>query len=82
MEKVVGEMGRNLLPEIMQTLTEESQPAEEVVCPQCGGALHNKGKRPKRVITARGELEVKRNYYVCRDCEYGFFPPRRGVGVE
>lgn len=31
-------------------------------CPRCGSQLRNKGKRNKRVVTLRGETEVKRNY--------------------
>ena len=82
MEAVVGELGRSLLPEIVQSLTSESRAPEDAICPECSGALHNKGKRPKKVITVRGEIEVERNYYACTDCGYGFFPPRPDMGFE
>ncbi len=82
MEAVVGDLGKDLFPAIMQTLTDESDVEAEPVCPECGGALRNKGRRTKRVITVRGEIEVKRPYYSCTQCEYGFFPPRSDLGFE
>ena len=45
-------------------------------CPMCGGKLHNKGKRTKRIVTLRGETEIKRSYYQCDGCHKGYFPPR------
>ena len=45
-------------------------------CPLCGGKLHNKGKRKKRVVTLRGETDVERSYYQCEGCSQGYFPPR------
>ena len=76
MEKSVGELGDKLEQDIMQVLVNRSQATEAKLCPSCGGKLRNKGKRPKRLVTVRGEIEVKRDYYVCVDCNTGYFPPR------
>jgi YgiT-type zinc finger domain-containing protein len=46
------------------------------VCPLCGGTLENKGKRPKQVVTRRGETRIERTYYQCQHCGRGYFPPR------
>jgi uncharacterized protein with PIN domain len=43
-------------------------------CPQCGGKLKAKGKRPKWVLTQAGEVQVERDYYYCEQCKTGFFP--------
>src|SRR5262245_60929662 len=43
-------------------------------CPQCGGKLNNKGRRPKWVLTQAGEVQVERDYYYCEQCKTGFFP--------
>ena len=44
-------------------------------CPQCGGKLKAKGKRPKWVLTQAGEVQIERDYYYCEACKTGFFPP-------
>lgn len=45
-------------------------------CPLCGGALANKGKRCKQVVSLRGETTIERTYYQCQQCGRGYFPPR------
>lgn len=45
-------------------------------CATCGGQLRNKGKRLKRIVSLRGEVDVQRNSYECATCEQGYFPPR------
>lgn len=52
------------------------QTSSAKTCPLCGGALANKGKRPKQVVTVRGETTIERTYYHCQRCEQGYFPPR------
>jgi hypothetical protein len=54
---------------------ENSQPAERVVCPQCGQAMENKGAHTKQVETRAGSLRLKRQYEYCPHCREGFFPP-------
>ncbi len=82
MEDLVGELEVELRQAVMQQLVDDSQTPEQGLCPNCGGKLHNKGKRKRKVITFRGEIEVERNYYVCRDCGEGYFPPRSAMGIE
>lgn len=45
------------------------------MCPLCGEKLNNKGKQYKRVVSKRGEVRLERNYYECRACRKGYFPP-------
>jgi hypothetical protein len=47
-----------------------------LVCAECGGRLHYKGKRGRDVVTAAGELRLERAYYYCTKCKVGRFPPR------
>lgn len=74
-EAVVGgseaDFRQGALEEIIAT-----QEADMKTCPLCGGALRNKGKRKKRVVTLRGECEIERSYYHCETCQRGYFPPR------
>ena len=46
-----------------------------LMCPTCGRRLTAKGKRKRRVATVTGEAEVAREYYHCRHCRKGIFPP-------
>ncbi len=75
MERIVGGLGDQLEQQIMQELIHTSQHQGAKLCPECGGKLRNKGKRPKRVETVRGEIEVARDYYTCVECGAGYFPP-------
>ena len=82
MEDLVGKLEVELRQAVMQQLVEDSQSQDNGLCSKCGGKLRNKGKRKRKVITFRGEIEVERNYYVCVDCGAGYFPPRSAVGLE
>ena len=74
-EAVVGvseaDFRQRALEEIIGMQQESSK-----TCPLCGSQLRNKGKHRKRVVTLRGETEVKRTYYHCETCQQGYFPPR------
>ena len=76
MENMVGELEMGLRQSIMQELTDDSQKPNSESCLECGGKLRSKGKRKRKVVTVRGEIEVTRDYYVCTDCGAGYFPPR------
>jgi hypothetical protein len=83
MEALTGEMGHELMQGTVQSLS-ESQQAEpnEVGCEECNTPMHKRGKRKKRVVTLRGETDVKRSYYQCDGCGEACFPPRYAVRVE
>lgn len=75
MEDLVGDLERDFRQRVMQELVNESQAKKVERCPHCQGKLRNKGKRKKRIITVRGEVEAERDYCVCVDCGTGYFPP-------
>ena len=78
MEKLTGVMGQQVMQETLQKLSETQQreEPERVLCPTCETKMQKRGKRKKRILTARGEIEVERQYYVCPVCKTGHFPPR------
>jgi DNA-directed RNA polymerase subunit RPC12/RpoP len=83
MEAVVGKLGEKLLQATMQRLVEEAKESEGVKhCKRCGRQLRYKGKKPRRVVTLRGEVQLERNYYVCSTCDTGVFPPGSAVAGE
>lgn len=48
----------------------------EVLCPECGQPLEQKGKKKRRLQTRGGqEVELEREYGVCPACGQGIFPP-------
>lgn len=66
-----------------ETLTQnlvDAQAAEVNVpgpqCPQCGQEMRLKGAKSKHVETRTGSVNSQRDYYYCRHCAQGSFPPR------
>lgn len=51
-------------------------------CPACGGQVHYKGKKRKRVLHAEGEATIARGYHHCDECGHGFFPSGPDVAVR
>jgi len=77
MEQLTGEMGKTVMQESIQKLSDTQRNAlpEAVMCKACEVKMQKRGKRKKRVLTARGEIEIERQYYVCPVCKTGHFPP-------
>lgn len=78
MESATGMMGQALMHQTMQQLVESQQQAsvDDVCCESCHERMSRRGKRKRRIVTVRGEVEVERSYYVCPQCGTGRFPPR------
>ena len=57
----------------------EETGGEAVKCQQCGKRMERKGAKGRQISSLVGELEYKREYYYCRACGEGFFPPRSAV---
>ena len=77
-ERVVRQTGETIQEALTTALLQESGAeltAQWPTCPTCGRRLLAKGKRPRRVVTETGEVEVTRAYYYCRHCQKGIFPP-------
>lgn len=76
MERLIGEMGQDIMRETLQAVSQhEQEEPSRVMCEACQVALHKRGKRKKRMVTKRGEVELERQYYVCPQCGRGVFPP-------
>ena len=77
-EQAVLVAGQRLEQALTEELVRESAGQEEEAwptCPGCGGRMKAKGKRRKRLVTERGEVELEREYYYCAACRRGIFPP-------
>ena len=61
MENLVGDMGHGVMQDAMQVIsqTEQVEPTE-VLCEVCDMRMQSRGKRKKRVVTKRGEIELER----------------------
>jgi len=77
MEQLIGDMGHEVMQGAMQEIaqTEQVEPSE-LICEACEVRMQKRGKRKKRVLSKRGEIELERQYYVCPQCGVGVFPPR------
>lgn len=78
MERATGMMGQALMHQTMQELVDSQHQTsvDELRCESCHKRMSRRGKRKRRIVTIRGEVEVERTYYVCPQCGTGRFPPR------
>jgi len=76
MEDLIGKLGQDMRRETIQGVSEHEQvePAL-VICQACQKPMQKRGKRKKRVVTKRGEIDLERQYYICPQCGHGAFPP-------
>ncbi len=77
-EQVVLKAGQAVQQRVTQELLSESSAEPALAwptCPTCGRRLQMKGQRKRRVATVTGEVRVARDYYHCRSCRRGVFPP-------
>jgi len=75
MEDLVGEFELEVRQSLMQEIIEDTQETQVGLCETCSGKLRYKGKKPKQVVTLRGEVTVERDYYQCETCDSGYFSP-------
>jgi hypothetical protein len=52
------------------------------VCPKCGGAMRELGKRKKNITSLLGEGEITRGYYECESCREHFIPKDELLGIS
>ena len=50
-------------------------------CP-CGQQARYRGRRGRRILTALGEVELQRPWYLCPHCHQGQFPVDRELDIE
>lgn len=67
--------GEELVQAVLES-QESQQPSEAPKCQGCGKSLADKGRKGKEVESRVGELKIERNYYYCKECKSGLFPPR------
>lgn len=68
----------------LSRLLEFPEPAAEqraMACP-CGHQAHYRELRSRRLLTALGEVELLRPWYLCPHCHQGQFPVDRQLDVE
>ncbi len=70
-----------LRAQLLQEVAQQREPTpgaspSSVPCPKCGTRMQARGHR-KRSLQTQGDQRVtlKRAYFTCPDCGYGFFPP-------
>jgi hypothetical protein len=66
---------------LTQLLRQEPPAERSRACP-CGQTAHYGGMRRKPILTAVGEVQMLRPYYLCPHCSRGQFPADRALEVE
>ena len=79
MEDLVGELEIDLRQTLMQELVEEADGAAVGLCEACGGKLRTKGKKSRRIVTLRGEVEARAHAEVCSRDVHHAIGRRRGA---
>jgi hypothetical protein len=69
-------VGQRLQAEIVAEAAASVGQREAVMCPACGKPMSYHGLRKRPVVSAAGEVTIQREYYYCRKCKHGSFPPR------
>jgi len=70
-------IGIRVLKEILKN--EEDEVSKEMFCPKCKSPMQAKGKRRQIIETRLGTLELEREYFYCKPCQEGIFPPIRTI---
>ncbi len=70
-------IGIRVLQEVLQN--EESDLSTEILCCTCAEPMQGKGKRPQTIETRLGTLKLEREYFYCKTCREGIFPPIRTI---
>ena len=68
----------------LSQLLQFPEPADDqrtIPCP-CGSQAHYRQLRSRRILTALGEVELTRPWYLCPRCHNGQFPVDRQLDVE
>jgi hypothetical protein len=63
-------------------LLQQEPPAERSLPCPCGQTTRYRGMRGKPILTAVGEVQMLRPYYLCPHCRRGQFPADRALEVE
>ena len=48
----------------------------------CGQMAYYSGTRPRKLTTVVGDIQYKRAYYHCEQCNTGFFPKDQAMGLD
>ncbi len=70
-------IGMRVLQEVLKD--EEGDLPSEILCSTCKAPMQCKGKRPQKIETRLGTLELEREYFYCVTCREGIFPPNRTI---
>ena len=66
---------------LLEHLLEAPLEAEPEQPCHCGRRARHRGRRPKKMLTLLGEVEIERPYYLCGACHQGQFPFDRELDV-
>lgn len=74
---ICDELNRSKAEALQAWCNEAKDDSSRPVCPHCGGAMRNKGRRSKTVVAEGGPVEVTRTRWWCDACKASFSPSGR-----
>ena len=69
-----------MLTQLLQFAEPDAE--QRAVACRCGGLARYRGLRLRRILTALGEVELRRPWYLCPHCHHGQFPVDRQLNIE
>jgi len=72
--KLRKRFGEQMAQAVIQ-MQEKRQPAEKMICSECGREMVTKGEKSNQVETRVGAIQIERGYFYCPECKQGIFPP-------
>jgi len=80
LRSALHQAGAAALTQLLQ-FAEPAADQRQIPC-QCGQKAHYRELRSRRILTAVGEVELMRPYYLCPHCHQGQFPADADLDVE
>jgi hypothetical protein len=83
-EATIARLQREVSADLQRRLVDErTQQAREnrLPCP-CGGRARYRDRQTRTLTTRHGELTLVRPYYYCAQCQHGFAPLDRQLGLD
>lgn len=71
----------DLLGKLIEVEHRDLLSQQEASCPCCGKKVKKSADVPKKLESLQGSTTIRRPYFYCADCRYGFYPLDEALGL-